>query len=150
MIVGRSSISFRHFWPAGHRFSVVLTHDIETEEGQALVREIADLEEELGFRSSFNIVPDRYIPDDRLMGELSERGFEIGVHGLKHDGKLFSSEKTFVKRSQAINSYLGKFNAVGFRSPLMQRNPEWMQSLNIEMTFLSLILIRMSRCPVVP
>ena len=58
--LGQSSINFRHFWPDGKRFSFVLTHDIETKEGQAFVRKVADLEEELGFRSSFNFVPERY------------------------------------------------------------------------------------------
>ena len=122
----------RHFWARGNRFAVVLTHDIETTEGQSFVRKVADLEENLGFRSSFNFVPDRYKLDHHLFQELVERGFEVGIHGLKHDGKLFRSEHTFIKRSQAINSYLKELNAVGFRSPLMHRNPEWMQSLNIE------------------
>lgn len=119
-------------WPAGHRFALVLTHDIETGAGQSFVRTVADLEERLGFRSSFNFVPERYPIDRTLIDELRQRGFEIGIHGLKHDGRLFSSHAEFERRAVRINSHLKEFGAVGFRSPLTHRNPEWMQSLDIE------------------
>ena len=127
-----ASIPFIHFWPEGHRFAFVLTHDIETAEGQAYVRAVADLEESLGFRSSFNFVPERYPVDHGLMQELRQRGFEIGVHGLKHDGKLFSSRAEFDRRVGRINRYLKEWNATGFRAPLTHRQPEWMQALEIE------------------
>ena len=125
-------ISFRHFWPNGHRFAFVLTHDVETEFGQANVHSIADLDESFGFRSSFNFAPERYKLDKGLIQDLVDRGFEVGIHGLKHDGKLFLTQKIFNSRSKKINSYLGKNGSVGFRSPLMHRNPYWMQKLNIE------------------
>jgi hypothetical protein len=131
-ITGRVSFQFVHFWPYGHRFAFVLTHDIETAAGQAHVRMVADLEEGLGFRSSFNFVPERYRVDHGLMQELRVRGFEIGVHGLKHDGKLFRSKAEFIRRSERINDYLKEFGAVGFRAPLTHRQPEWMQLLEIE------------------
>ena len=131
-LTGRHAFSFAHFWPYGHRFAFVLTHDIETAEGQAYARMVADLEEDLGFRSSFNFVPERYHLDYGLMQELRTRGFEIGVHGLKHDGKLFSSQAEFLRRAEFINEYLEKFGAVGFRAPLTHRQPEWMQVLEIE------------------
>jgi peptidoglycan/xylan/chitin deacetylase (PgdA/CDA1 family) len=132
MVLRQQSMCYRHFWPGGHRFAFVLTHDIETAEGQAYVRAVADLDEGLGFRSSFNFVPERYPVDDKLMQELRERGFEIGVHGLKHDGKLFSSYAEFMRRVELINHYFKEFGAVGFRAPLTHRHPEWMQVLDIE------------------
>lgn len=131
-LAGRSSVRFEPFWPQGRHFALILTHDIEEEEGQAFVRIVADLEENLGFRSSFNFVPERYRVDKSLLAELRDRGFEIGIHGLKHDGKLFNSHAEFMRRAKRINSYLNEFDAVGFRSPLTLRNPEWMQALNIE------------------
>jgi hypothetical protein len=120
------------FWPYGHQFAFVLTHDIEEHSGQKFVRAVADLEESLGFRSSFNFVPERYRVDHALMDELRARGFEIGVHGLKHDGHLFDSKDIFMRRAHKINSYLKEYGAVGFRSPLTLRNPEWMQALEVE------------------
>jgi hypothetical protein len=121
-----------HFWPHGSRCAFVLTHDIETAPGQAHARVVADLDAQYGFRSSFNFVPERYPVDRGLMEELRARGFEIGVHGLKHDGKLFRSPAEFRRRAARINGYLKDFGAVGFRAPLTHRNPEWMQALEIE------------------
>lgn len=130
--IGQTSMNFIHFWPDGHRFAFVLTHDIETAEGQSYVRDIAALEESFGFRSSWNFVPEEYSIDHDLIFELRERGFEIGIHGLKHDGKLFTSRAHFLRQADRINRYLKEFEAVGFRSPLTHRNPEWMQALNIQ------------------
>jgi hypothetical protein len=110
----------------------VLTHDIESNDGQRFVRAVADLEEGLGFRSSFNFVPEGYRIDMNLVDELRKRGFEIGVHGLTHDGRLFNSRDRFERAAKRINTYLKDLGAVGFRAPLTIRNPEWMQALNIE------------------
>jgi hypothetical protein len=125
-------IEIKSFWPDKHRYAFILTHDIETDVGQSHVRSIMALEAELGFRSSFNFIPERYSLDHTLIRDLQSEGFEVGLHGLKHDGKLFSSRRKFDKRVGSINGYLETLNAVGFRSPLTHRHPEWMQSLNIE------------------
>ncbi len=129
---GRDSLSFTHFWPKRRQFAFVLTHDVETDKGQAYVRAVADLDESSGFRSSFNFVPERYSLDTGLIEELRQRGFEVGVHGLNHDGKLFSSHTEFKRRAERINHHLRALGAVGFRSPLTHRHPEWMQALDIE------------------
>jgi hypothetical protein len=128
----RQAVPFIHFWPSGHRFAFVLTHDIETAEGQAHVQALADLETAHGFRSSFNFVPERYRLDQELINTLRTRGFEVGVHGLKHDGKLFSSRAEFMRRAARINQHLKDLDAVGFRAPFTHRQPEWMQALDIE------------------
>ena len=129
---GLEEVSFVNLWPHNRRFTFALTHDIETKQGFDFVPEVAALEERLGFRSSFNVVPERYPIDHGLLSDLRQRGFEIGVHGLKHDGKLFSSRQTFEKRAERINRYLNDWGAVGFRSPYMHRNPAWLQSLSVE------------------
>ncbi len=130
-ITGRTSIRYKSFWPDGLAFSLVLTHDIETAKGQAFVREVAALEEQAGFRSSFNFVLGKYPLDLGLMQELRERGFEVGCHGLKHDGKLYSSRHEFLRRAAQINASMAQMGMVGFRSPLTHRNPDWMQALQI-------------------
>jgi hypothetical protein len=131
-LTGRSSVRFEPFWPHQKKFAFVLTHDIEEGKGQQFVLAVADLEESLGFRSSFNFVPERYKVNQALMDKLRVRGFEVGVHGLKHDGKLFNSHTEFMQRAERINRYLEEYHALGFRSPLTLRNPQWMQAFNIE------------------
>ena len=58
--------------------------------------------------------------------------FEVGVHGLNHDGKLFQDKKIFSERAKKINQYLADWNAVGFRSPSMHHNLDWISELNLE------------------
>ena len=129
---GLDSIPYVNFWPEGQRYAFVLTHDIEEEQGATFVEAVANLEERYGFRSVFNFVPERYPIDTALLEDLRQRGFEIGVHGLKHDGKLFSSRSLFERRATKINQYLHEWDAVGFRAPYTHRNPEWMQALDVE------------------
>jgi peptidoglycan/xylan/chitin deacetylase (PgdA/CDA1 family) len=131
-VVRDQKLRVRSLWPQGSRYALVLTHDVESSVGQGFVRAVADLEESLGFRSSFNFVPEDYRIDMNLMDELRQRGFEVGIHGLKHDGKLFNSRTKFERCAIEINRYLKDLGAVGFRSPLTLRHPEWMQALNIE------------------
>lgn len=125
-------ILFTPFWPDRKRFAFVLTHDVEGEKGLQFVEQLADLEEGLGFRSSFNIVPRGYKVPAELLQTLRDRGFEIGIHGLKHDGKLFNSRQKFLSQAALINGYLRVHNSTGFRAPLMHRQPEWMQALEVE------------------
>jgi peptidoglycan/xylan/chitin deacetylase (PgdA/CDA1 family) len=119
-------------WPDDAKFAFVPTHDVETADGMRRIEQIADLEERLGFRSSWNIVPHKYPVDRGLLRDLQSRGFEIGVHGYNHDGKLFTSRSVFDSRVPAINAALEAFEAVGFRAPMVHRNLEWLQSLHIE------------------
>jgi peptidoglycan/xylan/chitin deacetylase (PgdA/CDA1 family) len=131
---GRGLESADHvgFWPEDARFAFVLTHDVEQQEGHDFVPEVVKLEERYGFRSSFNFVPERYRTDPGLMSELQRRGFEVGVHDLTHDGKLFRSRRVFDMRARRINATLARTGATGFRAALTHRNPEWLQDLDLE------------------
>ena len=118
-------------WPGGKRFALVLTHDVDSSRGVDRCLDLAAMEGLLGFQSSFNIVPERYpIPKD-LRCCLTGKGFEVGVHGLYHDGKYFDSLEIFLARAQKINQYLKEWNAVGYRTPSMLHNLEWIAALNI-------------------
>lgn len=119
-------------WPEGKRFALILTHDVDTKRGTERCSALANLEESLGFRSSFNFIPERYkIPPD-LRSRLVNRGFEVGVHDLNHDGKLYNSKKIFEERAARINKYLKEWECVGFRSGAMHHNLEWHHKLNIQ------------------
>ena len=118
-------------WPDGKEFAFVLTHDVETERGQNKCPELMNLERGLGFRSSFNFVPKRYNVSPDLRKRQEENGFEVGVHGLYHDGKYFDSKDVFDRRVSQINGYLKQWNAVGFRSPSMLHRLDWFHQLDI-------------------
>jgi peptidoglycan/xylan/chitin deacetylase (PgdA/CDA1 family) len=125
------SLRFRWFWPHGHRAALILTHDVESGEGLKRMLEIADIEEERGFRSSFNIVASSYPIDHGFVRELKERGFEIGVHGLRHDRSLFASRAAFVRQLPALEEAVRKLGADGFRSPSTYRVYEWLAELPV-------------------
>ncbi len=119
-------------WPEGKEFSVVLTHDVELIGGHNDVRKLMQIEKELGFKSSFNFVPERYEVSPELRAHVEAEGFEVGVHGLNHDGKLFQSREIFNERAPKINKYVKEWNVVGFRSPAMHHDLDWIHDLDLE------------------
>jgi hypothetical protein len=121
-----------HGWPEKKKFALILTHDVEGPIGMQKCALLAQVECELGFRSAFYFIPEgTYNVPSQLRDELVSIGFEVGVHDLKHDGKLYLSKKAFEKNAKRINYYLKSWNAVGFRSGLMHHNLEWIKELNI-------------------
>jgi hypothetical protein len=119
-------------WPGGKRFAFVLTHDVDTARGQECCQPMLELETELGFVSSYNFVPERYPVREELRNYLTVNGFEVGVHGLNHDGKYFDSFNLFQERARKINRYIKDWGSVGFRSPSMQHDLAWFHELDIE------------------
>jgi hypothetical protein len=119
-------------WPDGKRFAFVITHDIDTSKGQENCRILAELEREMGFVGSYNFVPERYPVREDLRDYLTGKGLEVGVHGLNHDGKYYNSRKIFEGRARKINQYIKDWVSVGFRSPSMLHNLDWIHSLDIK------------------
>ncbi len=117
------------FWPQGAEMCLLLTHDVETSVGIGNILKIANIEQRLGFRSAWNFVPERYPLDPCILSELQACGFEIGVHSLHHDGRLFESYRLFQQRAERINHYLRQWRSVGFRSESNLRNLEWISAL---------------------
>ena len=120
-------------WPDGKQFALVLTHDVEGKAGLDKCRELMRLEQELGFRSSFNFIPEgNYKVPSELRGELTSNGFEVGIHDLEHDGRLFLSRRGFSRKAARINRYLHDWNAAGFRSAFMLHKLDWLHELSIQ------------------
>src|SRR5947207_14314070 len=114
-------------WPENKKFALVLTHDVESAVGLGNCRKLMQLEMEAGFRSSFNFVPegDYRVPPE-LREELAQNGFEVGIHDLRHDGRLFVSRRRFKQSAARINDYLREWKAEGFRSGFMLRELDWL------------------------
>ncbi len=120
-------------WPQGKQFAVVLSHDVEGQRGLDRCRQLAEIEMEYGFRSSFNFIPDGdYKVPSELLSWLGQNGFEIGVHDYRHDGKLFRSREIFRQHSDEINRQLKEWGAVGFRAGFMLHKLDWLHDLDIE------------------
>jgi len=80
-----------------------------------------------------NFVPEgSYRVPVELREELTDGGFEVGIHDLKHDGHLFASHRGFKRRAERINGYARKWGASGFRSGFMLRNLDWLHDLDVQ------------------
>jgi hypothetical protein len=119
-------------WPNGHTWAFVLTHDVETAVGYEKIDVLRDLELDAGCRSSWNFVPRRYPIDDGLVDELTRQGFEVGIHGLYHDGRDLESMAMLRERLPVIRQFADRWQAVGFRSPATYRVWERMPLLGFE------------------
>lgn len=118
-------------WPDGKRFAIVLTHDIESQIGHDKCGHLMDLEQSLGFRSSLNFVAELYKVSPELRKQIAERGFEAGLHGITHDGKLYKSRAHFINQADKLNRYIREWKVAGFRSPAVQYNLDWLRDLDI-------------------
>src|SRR3989442_3689828 len=89
-----------------------------------------DLDDLAGIKASFQLVPERRYPvPEGFLAEIRSRGFEINIHDLTHDGKLFSSHKRFLRLAEQINAYAKRYRALGFRSGGLYRKQDWFAAL---------------------
>jgi hypothetical protein len=119
-------------WPQGKQFAVVLRHDVETSRGVDSIPHLLQVEAERRFRSAFYFVPERYRVSNEARSRVIEAGCEVGVHGLKHNGKEYWSREVFHETAAKINGYLQAWNAVGFASPSSHHHLDWLDELRIE------------------
>jgi hypothetical protein len=130
--VAGEPVPYVHPWPNGHTSAFVLTHDVETSTGRDSIEALRAPERARGLRSSWNLVPERYPVADELLDGLRSEGCEIGVHGLRHDGKDLASRRMLRKRLPAIREWADRWGAVGFRSPATQRSWDLMPLLGFD------------------
>lgn len=121
---------FIWFWPDGARSCTMMTHDVETSAGRDYSPQLMDLNDSFGIKSSFQIVPEkRYTVSQHFVENMQQRGFEVNVHDLNHDGRLMCEREEFLRRAERINFYGRQFGARGFRSAVMYRNLDWYDAL---------------------
>lgn len=125
-------LPFVWFWPEGAASAAMVTHDVETLSGLNFVSPLMDVDEQFNIRASFQIIPQkRYrVPND-VVRAIRNRGFELNIQDLEHDGNLFSTREQFLKRANSINRYLRRYEALGFRAGRMYRNPDWYGALDV-------------------
>jgi hypothetical protein len=126
-------VPFIWFWPKGYSSCALLTHDVETEEGLQFCSGLMDMDDQAGIKSSFQLVPEkRYTVTPSHLQVFRERGFEVNVHDLSHDGHLFRDQRTFRQRVAKINQHGRRFGASGFRAGALYRNQDWFDGLEFE------------------
>lgn len=130
---GVLSVPFIWFWPDGAPACSIMTHDVETERGRQFCGELMEIDSSFKVPSSFQIVPEeRYSVDSSFLHSITDAGFEVNVHDLNHDCRLFEDRRIFERRVKEINRYGREFGASGFRSAVLYRNQEWYDSLDFE------------------
>jgi len=128
---GINEIPFIWFWPEGAPGCVLMTHDVETTAGRDFCSQLMDINDSFGVKASFQIVPEkRYSVPAEFLANISERGFEVAVQDLNHDGHLYSDRDEFLRRAKRINQYGKEFGAHGFRAAVLYRNLDWLPALD--------------------
>ena len=123
-------IPFVWFWPNRASGCVLMTHDVEAEEGRDHCLDVLDLDASCGINASVQIVPeDRYEVSAEFLGKIRSRGHEVCVQDLNHDGRLFDDREEFRRRAKRINRYAKEYGAQGFRAAVLYRRPDWFEDL---------------------
>jgi peptidoglycan/xylan/chitin deacetylase (PgdA/CDA1 family) len=131
--IAQEPVPYIASWPGDHSWALVLTHDVEAQAGYDLIPRLLEIELANGYRSSWNFVPRKdYDVSEELLQSLREQGFEVGVHGLHHDGRDVESAATVRQRLPAIRAYADRWQALGFRSPATLRSAELMPMLGFD------------------
>jgi hypothetical protein len=130
---GVEEIPFIWFWPDGFQACAIMTHDVETTLGRDFCQTLMDIDDYFSVKASFQVVPEeRYFVDERFLSQIRDRGFEVVVHDLNHDGRLYKSHVRFLERAARINAYGKTFKSKGFRAGVLYRKQLWYDSLEFE------------------
>jgi hypothetical protein len=128
---GLHRLPFIWFWPDGAPSCAIMTHDVETRAGRDFCDQLMDLDDASGIKAAFQIVPEgRYDVPATFLDAFRRRGFEINIHDLDHDGRLFQRRSRFMHRVARINEYAAQFGSRGFRAGVMYRKQEWFEALD--------------------
>ena len=128
---GVDNVPFIWFWPDGARSCIVMGHDVERERGQSFCAELMNMDDFFGVKASFQLVPERrYKISAALVEGMRDRGFEVNIQDLNHDGHLFRDKEEFLRRAERINRYGQFYGARGFRSAVLYRNQDWYSALD--------------------
>ena len=128
---GVDRVPFVWFWPDAAESCIVITHDVEAETGQSFCSELMNIDDSFGLKSSFQLIPEgRYKISTQLVQAIRDRGFEVGIQDLNHDGHLFRDKEEFLRRAERINQYGEAYRARGFRAAVLYRNQDWYDALH--------------------
>lgn len=128
---GLRQMPFVWFWPEGAQGCVMMTHDVESRAGRAFCDELMKIDDSFQIESSFQLVPESD-SSEGLWNAIRSRGFEVNLHDLNHDGRLFESKREFLRRAAQINRHARTFQCRGFRSGGMYREQTWYDAFEFD------------------
>ena len=130
---GIDRIPFIWFWPDGRSSALVMTHDVESAIGADRCEALMDLDDAFGFKAAFQLIPegDGGGAWSSVATRMRDRGFEVNLHDLTHDGSLFRDRSLFSGRAAQINAYASALQCRGFRSGAMYRQQDWYNELQV-------------------
>jgi peptidoglycan/xylan/chitin deacetylase (PgdA/CDA1 family) len=123
----------REFWEKD--FGVIMTHDVDTRVGYEYgMNKFVEFEKREDLVSTFNIVPQsfEYELSVDIVKALVKDGFDIGMHGLHHDGKYaYLSEDAQRARVEDAARKARELSipVLGYRAPLLHRTKKMIQFL---------------------
>lgn len=124
-------IPFIWFWPEGAQSCAIMTHDVETARGKDFCPTLMDIDDSFGVKASFQVIPEqRYDVSPGFLDSIRKRGFEIVIHDLNHDGRLYRDRQQFLERAAKINAYGKQYGAQGFRAAVLYRRQLWYEALD--------------------
>jgi hypothetical protein len=127
---GARQVPFIWFWPEGKSACALMTHDIETKTGRDYCATLMDIDESRGIKASMQVIPEeRYGVSPEFLQSLRDRGFEVVVHDLNHDGHLYENREQFLERAEKINAYGRQYHSEGFRAAVLYRKQVWYDAL---------------------
>lgn len=133
LMTEEKEIPFIWFWPDGFHAALMMTHDVEGNQGASRCHKLMDVNDAFGIPAAFQLVPEAsYAPIADLVNQIRARGYEVNLHDLDHDGRLYDNPELFSKRADQIRKYSRTFRTKGFRAGSMHRNQEWIPKLGIE------------------
>jgi hypothetical protein len=129
---GVASVPLVWFWPRGAQGCVMMSHDVESKKGLDFCHQLIEIDDSFGVKASFQIVPEeRYVVPSHLIDTIRNRGCEVALQDLNHDGRLFDNKEKFVRRAAIVNRYAKEYKAKGFRAGALYRKPDWYESLDL-------------------
>jgi peptidoglycan/xylan/chitin deacetylase (PgdA/CDA1 family) len=117
-------------WPGDKRFAIVLTHDIDSAEGQRVALELAAAERDYGLRSASYLVGRDWPLNHDALGSLLADGHELGLHDAHHDNRgAFMATELIGRRLDACRDLIERYDMTGYRSPSMLRTAQLYDAL---------------------
>ena len=130
--LGREDGCYVGFWPKDYERCIVLTHDVESRAGLSRMAKMAEIECKYGFRSAWNIPLGQFRIDWSALETMRREGFELGAHGLAHDGRLFRSDEDFRILGPEVERLARAHGLRGFRSPSTLRRLDLLPTMDFD------------------